>query len=312
MPWKERYTVCDEVSLKDHELKWPSGNRMAVHITVALSPASGPEGITAADMESSLGRFAMGEGLDLLVAVLARHKLLTTFAVPALMAEIMPDGLRTVAEAGHEIAAMGLRHEDTSAMPREEEAARVAVATEKLERIFGKRPSGWYALSRQKDRYAGGATSPHTLDLLREAGYGWFGHGMADDIPYYTVTDFARRRVLLTLPYYYHLDDQYFCLFPVAGTGLENADMLARNWRGEFDAQYKRGRFFSMVLHPQHVGFGHRLELLDRFLAHITSRPGVWVATGSQIAAHWERQFPAQTHLKLEPEIWRDYEGSLS
>ena len=31
MPWKERYTVCDEVSLKDHELKWPSGNRMAVH-----------------------------------------------------------------------------------------------------------------------------------------------------------------------------------------------------------------------------------------------------------------------------------------
>jgi len=126
MPWKERYTVCDEVSLKDHELKWPSGNRMAVHITVALSPASGPEGITAADMESSLGRFAMGEGLDLLVAVLARHKLLTTFAVPALMAEIMPDGLRTVAEAGHEIAAMGLRHEDTSAMPREEEAARVA------------------------------------------------------------------------------------------------------------------------------------------------------------------------------------------
>src|SRR6476620_6065707 len=165
MPWKERYTVCDEVSLKDHELKWPSGNCMAVHITVALSPASGPEGITAADMESSLGRFGMDEGLDLLVALLTRHKLLTTFAVPALMAEIMPDRLLTIAQAGNEIAAMGLRHEDTSAMPREEEAARIAVATEKLERILGKRPSGWYALSRQKDRYAGGATSPHTFDL---------------------------------------------------------------------------------------------------------------------------------------------------
>ena len=39
---------------------------------------------------------------------------------------------------------------------------------------------------------------------------------------------------------------------------------------------------------------------------------GVWVATGSEIASHWERHFPAATHLKLEPEIWRDYPGSLS
>ena len=184
MPWKERYTVSDEVSPKDHELQWPPGNRMAVHITLALSPASGPEGITAADMGPP-GRFGMNEGLDLLIDLLTKHKLLTTLAVPAVMAEIMPNRLLSLAQAGHEIAAMGLRHEDTSAMPREEEAARIALATEKLERIFGKRPSGWYALSRQKDRYAGGATSPHTFDLLREAGYGWFGNGMADDIPYY-------------------------------------------------------------------------------------------------------------------------------
>jgi peptidoglycan-N-acetylglucosamine deacetylase len=312
MPWKERYTVCDEVGLKDHELRWPAGNRMAAHITVAVSPASGPEGITADDLESSLGRFGLNEGLDLLMEALARHELPATLAVPAVVAEIMPDRLSAMARAGHEIAAMGLRHEDTRAMPQAEEAARIMLATEKLERVFGKRPVGWYALSRQKDRYAGGATSPHTFDLLREAGYGWLGNGMADDIPYYTVTDFASRRALLTLPYYYHLDDQYFSLFPVAGTGLENTDMLVRNWRGEFDAQYKRGRFFSMVLHPQHAGFGHRLELLDRFLAHMTSRPGVWVATGSQIAAHWEQHFPARTHLDLEPEIWKDYEGSLS
>jgi peptidoglycan/xylan/chitin deacetylase (PgdA/CDA1 family) len=285
---------------------------MAVHISLALSPASGPEGITAADMESSQGRFGMSEGLELLIGLLAKHKLQTTLAVPAVMATIMPDRVLAIARAGHEIAAMGLRHEDTSAMPREEEAARIALATETLERVFGRRPTGWYALSRQKDRYAGGATSPHTVDLLREAGYGWLGNGMADDVPYYTVTDFASRRALLTLPYYYHLDDQYFSLFPVAGTGLESADMLARNWRAEFDAQYVRGRFFSMVLHPQHSGFGHRLELLDRFLAHMTSRPGVWVVTGSQIAAHWAMHFPPQTHLQLEPEIWKDYAGSLS
>ena len=119
MPWKERYTVSDEVSLKDHELHWPDGQRMAAHITVALSPASGPEGITAADMEASLGRFGMHEGLDLEVDLLGRHKLRATFAVPALLAQIMPERIRTIAAAGHEIAALGLRHEDTSRMSRQ-------------------------------------------------------------------------------------------------------------------------------------------------------------------------------------------------
>jgi len=42
------------------------------------------------------------------------------------------------------------------------------------------------------------------------------------------------------------------------------------------------------------------------------NEPAEWVATGSEIAAHWEKCFPAQTHLKLEPEIWKDHEGSLS
>ncbi len=312
MPWKDRYTVSDEIGLRDHELHWPGGNRMGAYITVALSVASGPEGITAADLESSAGRFGLGEGLDLLMETLARHRLRATVAVPAAIAEMMPDRVRALVHHGHEIASLGLRHEDTSAMPRVEEAARIALATDILTRVVGKRPLGWYALSRQKDRYAGGAMSAHTVDLLREAGCGWLGNGMADDIPYYTVTDFASRRAFLTLPYYYHLDDQYFSLFPVAGTGLENSDMLARNWRAELDAQYKRGRFFSMVLHPQHAGWCNRLELLDKFLAHMTSRPDIWIATGSEIAAHWTANFPAATHLKLEPSIWQDYEGSLS
>lgn len=312
MPWKDRYTVSDEISLKDHELHWPGGARMGAQIVVALSPASGNAGITADDLSSSAGRFCLTEGLDTLLDVLARHRLRATFAVPAVVGELIPGRIRDIATAGHEIAALGLRHEDTSQLARGDEAARIALATDILTRVSGQRPVGWFALSRQTDRYAGGATSANTLELIGDAGYDWLGNGMADDIPYYTVSDYPSRRAMLTLPYYYHQDDQYFCMFPVAGTGLENADMLARNWRAEFDAQYRRGRFFSMVLHPQHAGFGHRAELLDRFLTHVVSRPDVWVATGSEIATHWQRHFPAATHLRLEAPIWKDYEGSLS
>ena len=82
--------------------------------------------------------------------------------------------------------------------------------------------------------------------------------------PHYWVTDFASAAHLLTLPYYYHFDDQFFLLFPRKGTGLENPDALLRNWKAELDAQYKRGRQFAMVLHPHAIGWPNRLHVLEQ------------------------------------------------
>ncbi len=46
-------------------------------------------------------------------------------------------------------------------------------------------------------------------DLMAEAGYAYLGNGLSDDIPHYWVSGFAARRSILTLPYYYHFDDQF-------------------------------------------------------------------------------------------------------
>ena len=282
MPWKDRYTISDEVGLADRDIRWPQAKQMAVHIVLNLSVASGPEGITKADLRSPPAVFALGEGLDLLLTALDRHALKATVAVPAVTAKAFPARIKALVAAGHEIAALGLKHEDTSALPR------------------------------QLDKFAGGTLNSATIDLLLETGYAWAGNGLADDVPHYWVTDFDSRRSMLTLPYYYHFDDQYFAMFPTKGSGLENSDMLARNWQAEFDAQYKRGRFFTMVLHPQHAGWCNRLELLETFLAGMVARPGLWVTTGSEIARHWQSTYPPETHLKLESSIWKDYPGSLS
>ena len=73
----------------------------------------------------------------------------------------------------------------------------------------------WHThITRVLDPFAGGTISPHTMDLLIDAGYGYFGNGLADDIPHYWVTDAGSGRSILTMPYYYHYDDQFFLLFP--------------------------------------------------------------------------------------------------
>jgi peptidoglycan/xylan/chitin deacetylase (PgdA/CDA1 family) len=312
MPWKQGYTISNEKSLPDAELCWPDQSRCCFSITVDLSVARGPAGIRAEDLSTADAFFALNDGLDQVLLVLRRHGLRATFAVPAVLAKIHTKLLRDLVAEGHEVAAAGFRHEDVTDLPREVESARIAATTEILTEAMQRRPDGWFSLPRPGDPFAGGTISPNTMDLLIDAGYTWFGNGLADDIPHYWVTDFAARRAILALPYYYHFDDQFFLMFPSKGTGLEHADSLFRNWRAEFDAQYKRGRHFAMTLHPQGSGWCNRAELLDRFLTHARGFPGLWNPTGTECAQYWLATYPPGTYLALEPSIWADYPGSLS
>jgi peptidoglycan-N-acetylglucosamine deacetylase len=309
MPWKDGYTISDERALTDAEVHWPGEHRCCFSITVDLSVASGPEGITEADLAGPKAQFGLREGFHQVKDALDRFGLKATFATPAVMARVQAHALRLLTQEGHEVAAEGFRHEDVSRLVREDEAARIELATSVLCDITGRRPEGWFSLPRQGDPFAGGTISPHTMDLLIDAGYAYFGNGLADDIPHHWVTDAPSRRSMLTMPYYYHYDDQFFLLFPSKGTGLEHADSLFRNWRAEFDAQYRRGRHFHMTLHPYASGFGHRVRLLESFLQHASGHPRVWNATASTVIAHWREIDPVP---RLEPSIWRDYPGSLS
>jgi len=312
MPWKNGYTISDEITLFDDAVRWPDGNRVCMMVMLDLSLASGPHGLTAADLRHSAATFGMNEGLAQVRATLKRFGITATVTVPAAMARIMPDAVKTLRDDGHEIAAQGLKHEDVSILNRDEEATRLAMTTEILEELNGQRPEGWFSLPRPNDPFAVGTVSPYTHDLLIDAGYRYMGNGLSDDIPHYWVTNFESERAILTLPYFYHFDDQFFLMFPKKGTGLEHADTLFANWNAEFDAQYKRGRYFNMTLHPYAVGWCNRLKLLEDFLTRISKLSDVWNPTAGEVVSYWLRAYPQESALKLEPSIWKDYAGSLS
>jgi peptidoglycan/xylan/chitin deacetylase (PgdA/CDA1 family) len=312
MPWKENYTRSDEKSLEDHQVAWPGGHHCAATITVDLSPATTPAGVTEADLQNSPAVFGLHDGTDQVLALLRRFGLKATFTVPAVLARFLADTIRRVQDDGHEIAAGGFKHEDVSGLTRADEAARIALTTEILADATGARPTGWFSLPRAGDPFAVGTISPNTMDLLLEADYAYMGNGLSDDIPHYWVTDFSARRAILTMPYYYHFDDQFFLLFPKKGTGLEHADALYANWVAEFDAQYRRGRYFNMVLHPAAIGWCNRAKLLEDFLAKLHQAPDLWNPTSGECAAYWADAYPAATTLKLEESIWQDYPGSRS
>jgi peptidoglycan/xylan/chitin deacetylase (PgdA/CDA1 family) len=288
-------------------------------VVVDPSPPCGLQGIGPRELDSDAAHYGFDVALPRMLDALDQHRIRATFPVPAVLAEHAPTMVRSIAARGHEVAAHGLRREDVSQLERHEEAWRLERTAQILADTLGQRPRGWYTLPRQTDAFAGGTISPHTVELLLDAGYEYLGNSEADDIPHYWVTDAASRRAILALPYCYHHDDQFFIEFPPIGHGgsnLERPETLFRNWRAEFDAmagvggQRAFGRCFTMVLHPWLNGWGQRLEVFERMLAHLREGPAVWNPTAGECAAYWRSAYPAESTLKLAASIWTDYPGS--
>ena len=234
MPWKDGYTICDEQSMRDEDMAWPGQNQCAVGIVVDLRVKldfhdpelkggsyrvqGHPKNIEL-KIENDLAEFGMNIGIQRVMDLFDRYAIRATFAVTEVMAQLYPESIRRITARGHEVAAHGYRQEEIGKANYEEEKTMLTSTTHILQEVCGKKPAGWFSLPRQQDRFAGGQISPHTVNLLIDAGYEYLGNGMADDIPYYWVTDFSTRRNLLTLPYHFHLDDQFFLMFPPVGTG---------------------------------------------------------------------------------------------
>ena len=124
MPWKQGYTISDEVGLRDADIHWPDGNRCCVTVVVDMSVARGSEGIRAADLMHPDAYFAAHDGLDQVLAVLRRFGIKATFAIPAVIAQLRAERLHGLMEEGYEIAGNGLKHEDVCGLGAADEKAR--------------------------------------------------------------------------------------------------------------------------------------------------------------------------------------------
>lgn len=59
-------------------------------------------------------------------------------------------------------------------------------------------------------------------------------------------------------------------------------------WIDEFEATHAWGGVTTLVLHPQVSGRPMRWHLLRDFLRHVQAKGDVWIATGKEIADHFE------------------------
>ncbi|HXN86789.1 MAG TPA: polysaccharide deacetylase [Candidatus Binataceae bacterium] len=248
----------------------------------------------------SLSAISRGEfgrvGATRLLAMLQQWKIPSTWFVPGHSAETYPELTRRIAAEGHEIGNHGYLHSHPKS-PEDEEAILVR-GNEALMRITGKRPVGF--------RSPGAGLSYNMVGLLLKHGFTYDSSLMSDDFtPHYMREgdrapadgpyQFGKPIGVVEIPFTWGLDDfpafEYVTSRGGIQQGLSSPSAVYEIWAGDFDYLYDRlgEGVYTLTMHPQVIGRGHRLLMLEKLIEHIRSRPGVTFATMSEVAIEFRR-----------------------
>jgi peptidoglycan-N-acetylglucosamine deacetylase len=220
------------------------------------------------------GEYGARVGVPRVLELLRSHDLDATFFVPGHTVESFPRETETILAAGHEVAHHSYAHVDPSGQPRDEEEADMDRAWAALEAI-GVTPLGFRSPSAD--------LSDSTLELVEARGFLYDSSLMADDYRPYRprIGDRVARGVPLErgrearfweLPLCFELDDWVHFQFnfdPYRKGGAPPSHVLEL-WQAEYDWMDANvdGGVLVVTMHPQVIGRGHRIAMLDAFIRH--------------------------------------------
>jgi len=207
--------------------------------------------------------------------MLDHYQIPATFFMTAVDAMLHPDMLAAVLKSGrHEVGVHGWIHEFTPRLAEGEEERLLDQAIAYLTKATGRRPVGYRAPS--------WAFSASTLDLIQKKGFLYDSSLQALDEPYEIVSR-GKNTGIVELAIDWTLTET-----PYLGQNghMPSPELLYQLYRDEFDGAYEEGTLFVLTLHPYLSGHRAPMRHLDQFVAYMKSKPGVWFATGAQVATY--------------------------
>jgi peptidoglycan/xylan/chitin deacetylase (PgdA/CDA1 family) len=264
---------------------WPNGARVAVCLSFDVdnellwrnSPLPVP---------LSQGEYGATSGLPRVLALLDRQQVPATFYIPAMSAALHLQMIQDIVQRKrYEIGVHGWMHEN---LPLVGDAAKeeqlLTQSIDYLTKAAGKRPVGFRAPS--------WAFSQHTLDQIRKAGFLYDSSFMGMDEPYELVSN-GQKTGIIELPINWIADD-YPYYEPQAGGSLPGPDLVYQIYKAEFDTAYQERTLFILTMHPHVTGHRSRIAQLDKLVAYMKSKPGVWFATLEQVAEYVKKSNASQ------------------
>jgi peptidoglycan-N-acetylglucosamine deacetylase len=233
-------------------------------------------------------------GVERILALLSRHGVRATFFVPGHTALAFPDSVRAIA-AGHEIGHHGFVHEDVSTLSAEQERAVMVRGLEALDAVVGVRPAGYRSPSWE--------FTEHTASLLAEHGFAYDSSLMGSDFePYWPRTGdvatpdepyvFGTPVPVVEMPVSWMLDDFPHFEYIRGGRGpaaMKPPSQVYEVWWREFEyfARHTESGCFTLTMHPEVIGRGSRLQMLDELIGAMRDLGGVRFESLAEAAGRW-------------------------
>jgi peptidoglycan/xylan/chitin deacetylase (PgdA/CDA1 family) len=268
----------------DYCTTWPGANTAAAAFCFDLDAESAVLAVApeASSRMSVMTHQSYGPliGVPRLLGVLARFDVRATFFVPGYTAHRYPDTVRTIADAGHEIAHHGYLHEPLGDADEKAEIDFLERGLTALEEVTGVRPVGYRAPMWELNY-----RSPN---LLAQRGFLYDSSLMDGDGPYELATGQVDESIV-EIPIHWALDDwEQYCYIPNLFDGglIESPEKCREMWSLEFRATTSEGGCFVLTAHPFLSGRPSRANALAQVIEEAVGASRVWVATMGEIATH--------------------------
>lgn len=254
--------------------------------------------------------FAGEVGIPRLLKLFKKYNIPATWFAPGHSIETFPEQMKMIVDAGHEIGAHGYSHENPIAMSAKQEEDVLLKSIELIEKISGKKPSGYVAPWWE--------FSNITNELLLKHGIKYDHSLMHNDFtPYYvrvgdkwTKIDYSKdakewmkplvrgqETDLIEIPANWYLDDlppMMFIKKSPNSFGFVSPRDIGQMWIDQFDWVYREMDYaiFPMTIHPDVSARPQVLLMHERIIEHINKHEGVKWVNLNDMADDFSKRFP--------------------
>jgi peptidoglycan/xylan/chitin deacetylase (PgdA/CDA1 family) len=271
-------------------LRWPKGARVAVWVIPNIEhflfdrPSTSVTQVTTSLVPDVLNYswrdYGVRVGVWRMMEIMERHGVRGTVALNSDVCSHYPRILEEGNRLGWEWMGHGTNNSTLINKQSEaDERALIAHVVGTIEKATGARPRGWLSPALSE--------SHRTLDILAENKIDYVANWVNDEQPYPMR---VKTGTMISMPYSVEIND-----IPVFLDLKQSGETFGRMICDQFDVLYedgaKTGRVMAISLHPFLIGHPHRSKYFANALAHITSRQDVWLATGSEIADWYKKNY---------------------
>ncbi len=260
----------------------------------AMSSWMGPFGATTPGIVSR-GEYGARVGVPRILDLLDRYQLPATFFIPGHTVDSFPDLVKEIAARGHEIGHHSYLHESPTLFVDDPDGERAMYekGIAAIERVTGARPFGY--------RSPGWDLTNESIRILSELGFRYDSSLAADDYHCYFARigdvlhrdrayEFGQPSEIVEIPVSWSWDDfpqfEFVSSPHFTANALANPSKVFEIWSQDVDYMVERvpDAVFDLTCHPQAIGRGHRIMLLERFIEHCQQYPSLSFARMGEVA----------------------------